>query len=224
MDLGLTGRRVLITDAPPGIGEGLARAFAEKGCDLHRVARAGDHLAALREALPAAHPAIAVTVQPLDLTETVAINAVMAAAGDVHILVNNAGAIANGNLADVDEARRPEGWELKIFGDINLRRATEARMKAHGGRSPDDGIRAVGVNRGPVDTDHFYAMLKQHAKSWLGDEARCGEFVERYPLKRPATVHEIADLGHFPASDRSADATGTIVTVDDGISSRHSIL
>lgn len=174
--------------------------------------------------LPAAHPAIAITVRPLDLTESGAINAVVAAAGNVHILVNNAGAIPDGNLADVDEARRREGWELEVCGDINLRRATEARMKARGRRSPDDGIRVVGVNPGPVDTGHFYAMLKRHAKSWLGDEARFAGFVERYPLKRPATVHEIADLGHFPASDRSAGPTGTIVTGGGGISSRHSIL
>ena len=260
MDLGLTGRRVLITGASQGIGEGLARAFAEEGCDLHLVARAGDRLATLREEIVAAHP-VTVSIQPLDLTEDGAVEAVVAAAGDVDILVNTAGTIPSGNLADVDEARWRQGWELKVFGYINLCRAYYARMKARGagvivnnignggeifdpeyiagttgnaslmaftralgGYSLDDGVRVVGVNPGPVDTDRIYAMLKKRAKTWLGDEARFGELVERYPLKRPATVREIADLVLFLASDRSAYTTGTIITVDGGISSRRSII
>lgn len=260
MDLGLTGRRVLITGASQGIGEGLARAFAEEGSDLHLVARAGDRLAALRDEILAAH-SVAVTIQPLDLTEPGAVDAVVAAAGDVDILVNNAGTIPSGNIADVDEARWRAGWELKVLGYINFCRAYYARMKAKGagvivnnignggeifdpeyiagttgnaslmaftralgGYSLDDGVRVVGVNPGPVDTDRIYAMLKKRAKTWLGDENRYKELVERYPLKRPATVREIADLILFLASDRSAYTTGTIITVDGGISSRRSII
>lgn len=260
MDLGLTGRRVLITGASQGIGEGFAHAFAAEGCDLHLVARSGDRLAALRDALLAEHD-VAVTVQPLDLTQDGAIDAVVAAAGDVDILVNNAGVIPSGNIADVDEQRWRDGWQLKVFGYINLCRAYYARMKARGGGviinnignggeifdpeyiagttgnaslmaftralggySLDDGIRVVGVNPGPVDTDRIYGMLKKRAKTWLGDEARYRELVDRYPLKRPATVREIADLVLFLASDRSAYTTGTIVTIDGGISSRRSIV
>jgi NAD(P)-dependent dehydrogenase (short-subunit alcohol dehydrogenase family) len=260
MDLGLTGRRVLITGASQGIGEGLAHGFAAEGCDLHLVARAGDRLAAIRDEIAAAHP-VAVTIQPLDLTLPDAVERVTEAAGDVDVLVNNAGVIPSGNLLDIDDKRWRDGWELKVFGYINLCRAYYARMKARGGGvivnnignggeifdpeyiagttgnaslmaftralggySLDDGIRVVGVNPGPVDTDRIYAMLKKRAKTWLGDEARFGELVARYPLKRPASVQEISDLVVFLASDRSAYTTGTIVTVDGGISSRRSII
>jgi NAD(P)-dependent dehydrogenase (short-subunit alcohol dehydrogenase family) len=260
MDLGLTGRRVLITGASQGIGEGLAHGFAAEGCDVHLVARAGDRLAAIRDEIAAAHP-VAVTIQPLDLTLPDAVERVAEAAGDVDVLVNNAGVIPSGNLLDIDDKRWRDGWELKVFGYINLCRAYYARMKARGGGvivnnignggeifdpeyiagttgnaslmaftralggySLDDGIRVVGVNPGPVDTDRIYAMLKKRAKTWLGDEARYLELVERYPLKRPASVQEISDLVVFLASDRSAYTTGTIVTVDGGISSRRSII
>jgi NAD(P)-dependent dehydrogenase (short-subunit alcohol dehydrogenase family) len=40
---------------------------------------------------------------------------------------------------------------------------------------------------------------------------------ERYPLKRPAHVHEITDLIVFLASYRSGYTSGTIFTVDGGI-------
>jgi NAD(P)-dependent dehydrogenase (short-subunit alcohol dehydrogenase family) len=40
---------------------------------------------------------------------------------------------------------------------------------------------------------------------------------ERYPLKRPAHVHEITDLIVFLASYRSGYTSGAIFTVDGGI-------
>jgi NAD(P)-dependent dehydrogenase (short-subunit alcohol dehydrogenase family) len=47
---------------------------------------------------------------------------------------------------------------------------------------------------------------------------------ERYPLKRPAHVHEITDLIVFLASYRSGYTSGTIFTVDGGIASRRSLI
>jgi short-subunit dehydrogenase len=44
MDLALNGKKVLITGASQGIGEGLAQAFAAEGCDLYLLARSRDKL------------------------------------------------------------------------------------------------------------------------------------------------------------------------------------
>lgn len=260
MDLRLSGRKVLITGASQGIGEGLARSFAEEGCDLHLVARSGDKLDALRDEIVAAHP-VSVTVQALDLTIAGAVQQVVEAAGDIDILVNNAGVIPSGDLWDVDETRWRTGWELKVFGYVNMTRAVYARMKARGhgviinnignggevfdpkyvagttgnaslmaftramgGHSLDDNIRVVGVNPGPVDTDRIYNMLKKRAVSVYGDESRFGELQANYPLGRPAHMGEITDLIVFLASDRSGYTSGSIFTVDGGISSRRSII
>jgi NADP-dependent 3-hydroxy acid dehydrogenase YdfG len=56
----------------------------------------------------------------------------MAFAGDVDVLVNNAGSIPGGTLWDVDEAAWRLGWELKVFGYINLTRAMYPAMKQRG--------------------------------------------------------------------------------------------
>jgi NAD(P)-dependent dehydrogenase (short-subunit alcohol dehydrogenase family) len=260
MDLGLNGKKVLITGASQGIGEGLAKAFAEEGCDVHLVARSTDRLESIKAEILAKHP-VNVTIQPLDMTEKGAIPQVVEAAGDIDILVNNAGVIPSGSLWDIDEQKWREGWELKVFGYINLTREVYARMKqrgggviinnignggevfdpkyvagttgnaslmaftrAMGGHSLDDNIRVVGVNPGPVDTDRIYNMLKKRAKDWHGDESRYTELLERYPLKRPAHLHEVTDLIVFLASYRSGYTSGTIFTVDGGIASRRSII
>jgi NAD(P)-dependent dehydrogenase (short-subunit alcohol dehydrogenase family) len=102
--------------------------------------------------------------------------------------------------------------------------ALMAFTRALGGRSLDHGIRVVGVNPGPVDTDRIQKLLRQRAKEWFGDEDRWPELQARYPLNRAATVGEVVDLMVFLASDRSGYTSGTIITVDGGITSRNSII
>ena len=260
MDLGLRGRSVLITGASQGIGEGVARVFAEEGCNLHLTARNEENLAIVRDSILTAH-AVEVEIHPMDLTELGAIERLVAVAGDVDILINNAGVIPGGDLASFTDQKWRDGWELKVHGYINLPRAVYAIMKtrgsgviindignagerydadyiagttgnaslmaftrALGGRSLDDGIRVVGINPGPVDTDRIYNLLKRRASDWFGDESRWPELQARYPLGRPAKVREIADLIAFLASDRSAYTSGAIFTVDGGITSRSSII
>ena len=86
------------------------------------------------------------------------------------------------------------------------------------------GITAVDVNPGPVDTSRIYGMLRKFAETRLGDAERYEELLERYPLKRPARIHEITDLFLFLASFRSGYTSGTVFTVDGGIASRRSVV
>lgn len=259
MDFALQDRRVLITGASQGIGEGLATAFAEEGCDLVLVARSADKLAAIAEKLTKAH-GVQVDVMALDLTEGGAAERVAEHAREIDVLVNNAGAIPGGNLWEVDEAKWRAGWELKVFGTINLTRAIYPAMKARGsgvilnnignggenfdaeyiagstgnaalmaftraigGTSLADGIRVIGVNPGPVATERIVKVLKARAGKRYGDSERYAELLAAYPRGRAASVREIADLFVFLASERSGYTSGTIFTVDGGITSKRSI-
>lgn len=129
MDMGISGQSVLITGASQGIGAGLARSFAREGCDLLLVSRSADKLDALASELRAAH-GVNVRVLALDMTRTGAIADIVSFAAHADILVNNAGAIPGGTLWDVDEDAWRRGWELKVFGYINLTRAMYTEMKA----------------------------------------------------------------------------------------------
>lgn len=260
MDLNLQGRTALVTGASMGIGEHIAQTLAAEGVNLHLAARSADKLEAVKARITAAH-GVAVTTHALDLSVKGAVATLAETVEAVDILINNAGAIPSGDLWDVDEDAWRTGFDLKVYGYIDMCRLFYAKMKqagggviiniignggevldrdyiagatgnislmgftrALGGYALDDGMRVVGINPGPVNTDRIYTMLKKWAEKDLGDADRYQELAAGYPLGRPAHCAEISDLVAFLASDRAGYTTGTVYTVDGGISARTSII
>jgi len=131
MDLGLQGKTALVTGASKGIGLAVARLLAEEGCNLHLVSRTEAALQDARSSIAGRHN-VAVTVHPLDLSQSSAVDRLAAECADIDILVNNAGAIPGGTLDQVDEKRWREAWDLKVFGYINMTRAFLGRMSGRG--------------------------------------------------------------------------------------------
>lgn len=89
-----------------------------------------------------------------------------------------------------------------------------------GAYSLDDGVRLVGINPGPVRTDRLLDALQVRARSGLGDPERWQEYIDHYPGQRMANAEEIADAVTFLASRRSSYTSGTILTIDGGMSWR----
>jgi len=131
MDLGLRGRRALVTGASKGIGLACAEALAAEGCDLVLVARTAADLQAAQSRIRAACN-VAVDWRALDLADSRSVDALAAEFPDVDILVNNAGAIPGGTLDQVEEARWRAAWDLKVFGYINMCRHFYALMRTRG--------------------------------------------------------------------------------------------
>jgi len=127
MDLGIAGRRALVTGSSQGIGRATAEALAREGCHLHLAARNAAALEQARSELAGAYN-ISVTVHPTDLSERGAAAALAAQCPEVDIVVNNAGSVPRGTILDVDEVTWRAGWELKVFGYINLTREFYRRM------------------------------------------------------------------------------------------------
>lgn len=132
MDLGLTGKRVLITGASQGIGEGIAEVFAEEGAILHLTARNEANLGQIATRLHDTH-GTQVSIYPMDLSDGQAPLDLADAVGDIDVLINNAGVIPGGDLFSTDDAAWRENWNLKVFGYINMCRVFYLRMKAAGG-------------------------------------------------------------------------------------------
>lgn len=129
MDLGLRGRKALVTGASKGIGRACAEILAEEGCDVALVSRTAADLDAVRAKITGQHN-VAVRVFPLDLWDSGNIGGLAAECPDIDLLVDDAGAIPGGNLDAVDEARWRTAWDLKVFGYINMTRRFHALMRA----------------------------------------------------------------------------------------------
>jgi NAD(P)-dependent dehydrogenase (short-subunit alcohol dehydrogenase family) len=131
MELGLRGKRAVVTGASRGIGRAIAEVLAEEGCDLVVAARDGKMLSDLAQSLTDKH---GVEVRPFagDLGVSAEQTALVEMAGDIDILVNNAGGIPSGGITKIDEETWRKGWELKVFGYINITRAVYPKMVARG--------------------------------------------------------------------------------------------
>ncbi len=131
MDLNLKGRSALITGASRGIGRAVAAAMAAEGVDLHLAATNRDLLEEVAAELSDRF-AIATTVHALDLRTAEGQKALAGAAGEVDILVNNAGGVPGGGITQVSEEAWRRGWDLKVFGYINLMRMIYPNMVGRG--------------------------------------------------------------------------------------------
>lgn len=132
MDLGLAGKRAMVTGASKGLGAAIARMLADEGCRLVLVARDREKMEALRAEILAAHPGRDVLVLSRDMRAAGASQALAGEVGDIDILVNNAGDIPGGSVLDIDEERWRQAWDLKVFAYINLCREYYGRMTKAG--------------------------------------------------------------------------------------------
>src|SRR5579863_10703029 len=98
MDLGLCGRKALVTGASKGIGRACAEVLAEEGCDVVLVSRTEAVLDAVRGKIAGEHN-VAVRYYALDLSDSKNVDRLAAECPDIDILVNNAGAIPGGDIA-----------------------------------------------------------------------------------------------------------------------------
>jgi 3-oxoacyl-[acyl-carrier protein] reductase len=128
MELGLQGRRVLVTGGSQGIGFAVARAFLDEGAKATIVARDEKRLARAIAELRAGG-GVDTHSRPMDLAAPGAAQALADEFPETDILVNNAGAVPAGDIFAVDEARWRAAWDLKVFGYVNLMRAMYAHMR-----------------------------------------------------------------------------------------------
>ncbi|AEA28397.1 SDR family oxidoreductase [Pseudonocardia benzenivorans] len=112
----------LVTGANRGLGRHLAADLLERGAKVYAAARNPGAVD-----LPGAVPLA------LDITDPDAVAAAVAAAGDVTLLVNNAGSSTGAGLLDGDLADIRLEMETHYFGTLGMVRAFAPVIEANGG-------------------------------------------------------------------------------------------
>jgi NAD(P)-dependent dehydrogenase (short-subunit alcohol dehydrogenase family) len=83
-----------------------------------------------------------------------------------------------------------------------------------------DGVRVVAIHPGPVATDRLITLMRKRAQDRTGDAENWRDLVKPMPFGRAASPEEIASAVAFLASERSGYTSGSVVTIDAGISAR----
>jgi 3-oxoacyl-[acyl-carrier protein] reductase len=163
VELGLTGRRAIVTGGSKGLGMAIAGELLAEGASVAICSRHADELegaaAELRKAAAAGQQLLALpcdVTDPAQVTDFVA--AATAALGGLDILVNNAGGARPGRFATLTDEDWHDDIEVKLFSQIRCIRAALPQLRASAAprvininalyaRYPDPAFLASSVNR-----------------------------------------------------------------------------
>jgi NAD(P)-dependent dehydrogenase (short-subunit alcohol dehydrogenase family) len=137
MDLGLKGKRAIVTGGSQGIGKAVARELAREGVDVAIVSRTRDRLEATAKEI-AAETKGRVIALPTDVTSREQVDSMIADAvkqlGGLHILVNSGSspggsASATGPIETVVDEDLLMDFNTKYMGALRCARAVIPHMK-----------------------------------------------------------------------------------------------
>lgn len=234
----------VVTGGSRGIGAAIARALAADGWPVAVTYRSREEEALAVAGAIADGGGAAVPLQA-DVADPAAADALLAAAeeqlGPVAVLVNNAGVRADGLALQLDD----DDWDRVL--DTNLsaafrltRRALKGMVRRRHGRIVNvASVVGPRANAGQANYAASKAGLIGMTKTIAVEVARRGVTVnavapglvatdmtagldgtllDAVPARRPGRPEDVAACVRFLASDEAAYVTGTVLTVDGGLS------
>lgn len=135
MDLGLKGRRAIVTGGSRGIGRAIARALAAEGCAIGLMARGEKDLLEAADELRGLGARVEVAVA--DVTDgrshDEALGGLVDRLGGVEIAVANAGGSTAGGVLDSSDEVWESQWQLNFLSAVRLLRGCAPFMEKAGG-------------------------------------------------------------------------------------------
>lgn len=238
---GLAGKRVLVTGASRGIGRAMALGFASAGADLILAARdplAMQSLADEIEAIGTSARCVRLDQRDLGLIE-----AAIAEAGPVDVLLNNAGVEEVRPTLDVDEALWDKILDTNLKGAFFVARAVARDMAAGGAiinlASLTSFVGVAGAVPYTASKSGVLGMTRALSTEWAGRGIRVNAIAPGYfqtgmtdvfyensdwvaamtakvPMGRLGAFDDLIGAGVFLASDAARYITGQCITVDGG--------
>lgn len=249
MNLGLTNKVAIVTGASAGLGKAIALSLAAEDVN---VAISGRGRVAIEEAAQAIEMATKSQVLPFtgDMTEPDSVkrfvDAVIAAFGTIHILVNNVGQATRGQLIALDHAAWQQTFEINLMSAIHVTTNVIPYMqKQQWGRiiniaalsAKEPGAELIASNAMKSGLVGFSKTLSHELASdnilvnsispGLIDSPQNDRYfspaehqaaLEQIPLGRFGHPEEFADIVTFLCSERASYVTGINLLVDGGAS------
>ncbi len=160
MELGLRGRKAIVTGGSKGLGRAIAEELAREGADVAICARHEDEVRQAGRELEAF--GTTVVAERADVTDPAQVAAFVAGAagtmGGVDILVNNAGRAHPGTFETLSDDDWKSDLDVKLFSMIRCSREALPHLRARGGgrivnigavygKYPDPAFFATSTNR-----------------------------------------------------------------------------
>ncbi len=130
MDLGLHGKRALVTGSTAGIGWAAAHALAVEGAEVTLNGRTEARVRAAVEALCRELPAARVKGVAADVSSAAGCEAVITQVPDLDVLVNNMGIFEARPFAEITDADWMRFFETNVLSGIRLARHYVGGMRA----------------------------------------------------------------------------------------------
>ena len=243
----LDGKVALVTGAARGIGKAIALKFAEEGADVAFtdlvINEAAEETVSEIAAFGHKVKGYASNAANFDETHTV-VEEILKDFGRIDILVNNAGITKDGLVMRMSEAQWDAVIAVNLKSAFNFIHAVIPQMSRQKGGSIINMASIAGQMGNPGQINYasskagLIAMAKTVAKE-MGSrgiranaiapgfvvtemtnalpEAVREEYIKNIPLKRGATVEEIANTALYLASDLSSYVTGQVIAVNGGL-------
>ncbi|SFP56845.1 SDR family NAD(P)-dependent oxidoreductase [Salibacterium halotolerans] len=246
MDLGLKGKKVLVTGGSKGIGKGIAAGFLAEGAEVAIAARSEEGLREARTELGNVHviQADLISEAERDRAHKEAVETL----GSIDILINNVGGSSGSSVEETPLSSFEEAMQLNYLSAVQFSKAVLPDMKEKGSGSIINISSIFGRESGGKATyNNAKAAMISFTKA-LADEAasfgirvnsvapgailhpsgnwqkrleenpeKINQFVkDEIPAGRFGTVEEIADVTVFMASQRASWVTGASLNVDGG--------
>ena len=243
----LDGKVALVTGAARGIGKAIALKFAAEGADVAFtdlvINEAAEETVSEIAAFGHKVKGYASNAAKFEETHTV-VEEILKDFGHIDILVNNAGITKDGLVMRMTEDQWDAVINVNLKSAFNFIHAVIPGMARQKGGSIINMASIAGQMGNPGQVNYasskagLIAMAKSVAKE-MGSrgiranaiapgyvitemtnalpEAVREEYIKNIPLKRGATVEEIANTALYLASDLSSYVTGQVIAVNGGL-------